>query len=385
VNPAEPMAGIVVTADAAPIPFVDLRESHAAVLPQLRAAFERVVARGAFVAGDEVETFESGLAAMVGAGHAVGVASGTAALHLALLGAGIGPGDEVILPPNTFFATAEAVMAVGATPVFADVSDDTALLDPAAVSAAVTERTAAVIAVHLYGQPADMDTLSAVARQHGLFLLEDAAQALGATWNGEPVGSLADAAAFSFYPAKNLGALGEAGAVTTRDRDLAARIRLLRNHGQTTKNVHMRFGLNERLDELQAAFLLAKLPYFAPAQQRRHQAVRSYRELFAGADVRCISQDPRAASSHHLFVVRVSRRDRIFDALQGAGVGVGIHYPTPIHLQPACHGLGGRPGQCPRAERLARTILSLPLYPGITTAQIERSVRLLTAALGGQA
>ena len=375
-------ANVEVSVDDPPaVPLIDLLPIHQALLPDLRAAFERVVASTAFVAGDEVRNFEVALAQFVRVPRAVGVGSGTAALHLTLLAAGIGPGDEVILPPNTFFATAEAVMAAGATPVFVDVDPDTALIDPAAVGAAITNRTAAIIAVHLYGQPAPMDPLRRIADRYALFLLEDAAQAIGATWDGEPVGSLGHAAAFSFYPAKNLGALGEAGAVTTRDGDLADRVALLRGHGEATKNVHVRFGFNERLDGLQAAFLLAKLPHLEEAQKNRLEAVARYRELLADMDqVRLLGTDARAGHVYHLLVVRVPRRDRVFGALKAKGIGVGIHYPTPIHLQPACHLLGRR-GQFPHAEDLAATILSLPLFPGISAAQIERSVECLANAL----
>ena len=367
--------------DPPDVPFVDLLPIHRALLPDLRAAFERVVATASFVAGEEVTNFESALAELVGVPRAVGVGSGTAALHITLLAAGIGPGDEVILPPNTFFATAEAVMASGARPVFVDVDPGTALIDPEAVNDAITPRTAAIIAVHLYGQPAVMDRLVRIAERYGLFLLEDAAQAIGATWDAVPVGSLGHAAAFSFYPAKNLGALGEAGAVTTRDGDLADRVALLRGHGEAAKNVHVRFGLNERLDALQAAFLLAKLPHLHEAQKRRLEAVAYYRQLLAEVeDVDLLDLDLRAGHVYHLLVVRVPHRDRVFGALKAKGIGVGIHYPTPIHLQPACHLLGRR-GQLPHAENLAATILSLPLFPGISAGQIERSVEGLASAL----
>jgi len=352
------------------------------VLPALRAAFERVVANTAFVAGEEVVRFEAALAALVHADHAVGVGSGTSALHLALLAAGIGAGDEVILPPNTFFATVEAVVAAGATPVFVDVDPRTALIDPKAVEAAITRRTAAVIVVHLYGQPGRMDLLIDVVRRYGLFLLEDAAQAMTATWDGSPVGSFGHAAAFSFYPAKPLGALGEAGAVTTSDADLAHRVALLRSHGEVTKNVHTRFGFNERLDGLQAAFLLARLPAVAESQRLRHDAAARYQRLLGGIEeTRLLDCHPRAGHAHHLLVVRVPRRDQVFGALRASGVGVGIHYPTPVHLQPACHQLGGHPGQFPAAEALAEEVLSLPLFAGISDAQIERVVHSLEQAL----
>lgn len=364
------------------VPFVDLLASHSAILGELRDAFERVVATSAFSGGKEVQAFEAMFADFVGTSHAVGVGSGTAALHLALLAAGIGAGDEVIVPPNTFFATAEAVLAAGATPVFADVDPATALIDPAAVADAVTPRTAAIIPVHLYGQPAPMDAMRSIATRYGLFLLEDAAQAVTATWDGRQAGSLGDAGAFSFYPSKNLGALGEAGAVVTDDQDLAQRVARLRAHGETARNVHVRPGFNERLDGLQAAFLAAKLRHLGEAQRLRLEAVERYRQQLAELDhVRLLETAAGCGHSYHLLVARVPRRDKVFGALRADGIEAGIHYPTPIHLQPACHDMGGRPGQFPRAEELAASILSLPLSPGMTENQIDRCVRSLDHAL----
>ena len=365
------------------VPFYDTAPVHGRLHDELLAAFDRVLASGHFIDGEEVELFEAALAASVGTSDAVGVASGTAALHLALVAAGIGPGDEVVLPPNTYFATAEAVVAAGARPVFADVDLDTALIDPEAVEAAITPATAGIVAVHLYGQPADMDALGDVARRHGLFLLEDAAQALGATWGGRPVGSLADAAAFSFYPSKTLGALGDGGAVTTSDSTLAQRVRQLRDHGQVAKNVHGTFGFNERLDALQAAFLNVKLGHVAEMQAERLAAAATYASKLAGLDgVELLRTSALAGHVHHLLVIQVrARRDIVLETLRRHGVEASVHYPTPIHLQPAFAAAGGRPGQFPVAERLANHILSLPLFPGIDTAAIERCVSVLAGAL----
>ena len=365
------------------IPFYDPSPVHGPLHDELLAAFDRVLKSGHFIDGEEVELFEAALAGAVASADAVGVASGTAALHLALLAAGIGSGDEVILPPNTYFATAEAVVAAGARPVFADVDLDTALIDPEAVEAAITPATAAIVAVHLYGQPADMDALGDVARRHGLFLLEDAAQALGATWAGRPVGSLADAAAFSFYPSKTLGALGDGGAVTTSDSTLAQRVRQLRDHGQVAKNVHGTFGFNERLDALQAAFLNVKLGHVAEMQAERLAAAATYASKLAGLDgVELLRTSALAGHVHHLLVIQVrARRDIVLETLRRHGVEASVHYPTPIHLQPAFAAAGGRPGQFPVAERLANHILSLPLFPGIDTAAIERCVSVLAGAL----
>ena len=365
------------------VPFYDTAPVHGRLHDELFAAFDRVLTSGHFIDGEEVELFEAALAASVGTSDAVGVASGTAALHLALVAAGIGPGDDVVLPPNTYFATAEAIVAAGARPVFADVDPDTALIDPEAVEAAVTPATAAIVAVHLYGQPADADALGDVARRHGLFLLEDAAQALGGTWAGRPVGSLGRAAAFSFYPSKTLGALGDGGAVTTSDSILARRVRQLRDHGQVAKNVHGTFGFNERLDALQAAFLNVKLGHVAEMQAERLAAAATYASKLAGLDgVELLRTSALAGHVHHLLVTQVrGRRDIVLETLRRHGVEASVHYPTPIHLQPAFAAVGGRPGQFPVAEGLANQILSLPLFPGIDTAAIERCVSVLAGAL----
>jgi dTDP-4-amino-4,6-dideoxygalactose transaminase len=365
------------------VPLYDTAPVHGRLHDELVAAFDRVLTSGHFIDGEEVELFEAALAARVGSSDAVGVASGTAALHLALVAAGIGPGDEVVLPPNTYFATAEAVVAAGARPVFADVDPQTALIDPEAVEAALTPSTAAIVAVHLYGQPADTDAIGEVARRHGLFLLEDAAQALGATWARRPVGSLGDAAAFSFYPSKTLGALGDGGAVTTSDSVLARRVRQLRDHGQVAKNVHGTFGFNERLDALQAAFLSVKFAHMADMQAQRVAAAAAYATKLGGLDgVELLRTSPSAGHVHHLLVTRVrGRRDIVLETLRRRGVEAAVHYPTPIHLQPAFAAAGGLPGQFPVAEQLANQILSLPLFPGIDTAAIERCVSVLAGAL----
>ncbi|MGI9121229.1 MAG: DegT/DnrJ/EryC1/StrS family aminotransferase [Acidimicrobiales bacterium] len=363
------------------MPLVDLRAVHEPLELDLRAAFERVLASSCFVGGAEVEHFEAALAAQTGAAHAVAVGSGTSALHLALRAAGIGTGDEVVLPPNTFFATAEAVVAAGATAVLADVDPGSALLDPAAVESAITSRTAAIVAVHLYGQPFDADRFGAVAERHGLFLLEDAAQALGGSWRSRPVGSMGDAAAFSFYPGKNLGALGDGGAVTTGDLGLAQQVRLLRSHGEQPRSVHLLSGFCDRLDELQAAFLSAKLPHLAVAQRARVQAVARYQGLLTElGEVQPLEVAGPAGHAHHLLVVQVPRRDAVLRALHGAGIGASVHYRTPIHLQPAWKSMG-KPGQFPEAERLARSVLSLPLYPSISSDQIDRCVQSLRQAM----
>jgi dTDP-4-amino-4,6-dideoxygalactose transaminase len=361
------------------VPFVDLAASQAPYRDELLDTFDRVMTSGTFIGGDEVEAFEGELAAYVGTSHAIGVNSGTVALHLALVAAGIGVGDEVILPPNTFIATAEAVVSAGATPVFADVDINTGLLDAAAVEAAVGPRTAAIIAVHLHGQPADMAAMRAVADRHGLFLIEDAAQAIGGRITDDMVGTFGDAAAFSFYPAKNLGALGDAGAVVTFDEELARRVRLLRSHGEQRKNQHVAWGWTERLDTLQAAFLRVKLRHLDRAQRLRDAAVERYNALLNGQPgIALLATNPGNRHVHHHLVVRVAQRDDVLAELGRRGVGAAVHYPTPIHLQPV---FGGRPDSFPNAEALARSILSLPLFPGITVEQIDRVVRALVATV----
>lgn len=346
------------------------------------AAFGRVLDSGRYVSGLEVDALEAALAHQVGAAHAVAVGSGTAALTLALLGAGVTRGDEVILPANTFFATAEAVVAAGAVPVVADVDPASASIDPASAAAQVTARTAAIVAVHLYGHPADVDSLRAVATRNGLLLLEDAAQAMGASWDGRPVGSLGDAAAFSFFPTKILGGLGEGGAVTTDDSQLANRVRLLRSHGEAVKNVHEVMGFNERLDEVQAALLMVKLSHLAEEIDQRHEVVARYHDLVRGMEgVEMVTTAPLARSVHHLMVVKVPDRNRVLAELHAMGVQASVHYPRPIHLQPAWRRLGLDSGEVPHAEALARSVLSLPLYSQMSPEQVDRCVDALTRAV----
>ena len=363
------------------VPLVDLAAVNALTASALRSSYERVVASSGFTGGEEVEAFEAAMARHLSVAHVVSVSSGTAALRLALVAAGIGAGDEVILPANTFFATAEAILAAGATPVLADVDADTALLDLDAAAAAITPRTAAIIPVHLYGQPVDADRFGGLAARHGLFLLEDAAQAFGGSWRGRPVGTLGSAAAFSFYPTKNLGALGDGGAVTTDDASVARTVRLLRSHGEERRHEHVLVGGTDRLDGLQAAFLAAKLASFEHTHALRLGAVGTYRErLAAVADVRMIESDPAAGHAYHLLVLRVPHRDRLLKLLHDGGIGAAVHYPVPIHRQPAMEGLAVT-GELPRSEALCDSVLSLPLYPGMTTSQIDRCVDTLARSL----
>lgn len=367
-----------------PIPLVDLSAQYAAIGAEIDAAIARVVASTEFIMGPDVAAFEAEFAEFCGAQACVGVGSGTAALELTLRALEIGPGDEVITSSHTFIATAEAISAVGARPVFADIDPVTYTLDPAAVAAAVTPRTRAVIPVHLYGQPADMDGIGAVARRYGLAVVEDAAQAHGATWHGRPVGTLGDAACFSFYPGKNLGAYGDAGAVTTNSAPVAERVRLLRNHGRRDKYVHDVVGYGHRLDTLQAAILRAKLPHLPAWTAARRRLAATYTELLADIDVVLPQVAAPAASAWHLYVVTTPARDAVLARLKQHGIGAGVHYPVPLHLQPAYAHLGYGKGDLPITERVADSCLSLPLYPEMSRAQQERVAEVLAAAVAEQ-
>ncbi|MEI6727750.1 MAG: DegT/DnrJ/EryC1/StrS family aminotransferase, partial [Actinomycetes bacterium] len=334
------------------------------------AAFASVLERAAYTMGPELAQFEEQFAALCGCDHCIGVSSGTDAVKLALIAAGVRPGDEVIVPANTFIATAEAVSHVGATPVFVDCLEGNGLMDVAAVGPAVTPRTTAVVPVHLYGQTVDMDALTEVASDHGLAVVEDACQAHGATYKGRPAGSLGDTAAFSFYPGKNLGALGDGGAVTTNDPAAAETARLYRNHGQEDKYTHRVIGYCDRLHNLQAALLLVKLPHLTAWNAARRLAATDYDSaLAARRGVTVSQQGDDTEAVYHLYVVMVDGRDRVRDVLGRQGVESGIHYPVPLHVQPAYQSLGYALGDFPVAERRAERILSLPMFPEITEAQ----------------
>jgi dTDP-3-amino-3,4,6-trideoxy-alpha-D-glucose transaminase len=345
------------------IPFNDLAAQDADIREALLAAIGRVVARGRYVLGDEGRAFEFEFAAATGVAHAVGVGSGTDALQLALEAYGIGAGDEVVTTAHTATFTALAISRAGATPVFCDVEPAGMMLDPARLEAATTPRTRAIVPVHLYGQAADMEPILAIARARRLKVVEDCAQAHGATYHGRAVGALGDAAAFSFYPTKNLGALGDGGAVTTGDPEVARIVGELRNGGQSDRYRHDRIGVNSRLDEIQAAALRVKLPRLAAANEaRRAQAALYDRTL---ADVTLPRELPGRRHVYHLYVVRHPRRDALAAHLAAAGIGTLVHYPIPVHLQPAYAALGLGPGSLPETERAAREVLSLPLYPGL--------------------
>ncbi len=354
------------------VPFFDIGPTHAAIADALDAAWRVTLEGRQFILGERVAAYESEFAAYCAAGHGIGVANGLDALTLILEGLGIGAGDEVIVPAHTFIATWLAVTRSGARPVPVDCLDGTGNIDPALVPAAITSRTKALIAVHLYGVPAKTAPLQALAAKHNLHLIEDAAQAHGATYHGQKTGSLGIAAGFSFYPTKNLGALGDGGAVVTHDSALAKRIRLIRNYGSEQKYEHRIAGCNSRLDELQAAILSVKLRGLDDLNADRRRIAARYREALSdlpGLNLPAVTDG--AEPVWHLFPVRHAARDALAEVLSAAGIQTMVHYPVPPHLQPAYAGLGYRAGQFPVAEMISRTTLSLPIWPGLPEAQID--------------
>ncbi len=364
------------------IEFNNLKPAHAALAAEIDAAVRRVLERGWFILGPEVEAFECAFADYHGVRHAVGVASGTDALELSLRSANIGPGDEVITVAHTAVATVCAVERAGARPVLVDIDPLTYTMDPDAARAAVTPRTRALVPVHLYGHPAAMAELQALAERHNLLLLEDCAQAHGARYDGHLVGRMGHLGAFSFYPTKNLGAYGDGGAVITNDDRLAERLRRLRNYGQVTRYQHAERGVNSRLDEVQAAILAVKLAHLDRHNDERRRLAGLYRERLTGVALpRDDGPGRPVRHAYHLFVVRHPKRDALREALQRRGVGTLIHYPVPVHLQPAYADLGYRPGSLPVTERIASEVLSLPLYVGLTEADIDAVARAVAESV----
>jgi dTDP-4-amino-4,6-dideoxygalactose transaminase len=352
------------------IPLADLKAQYRQIKPEVDAAIERVVSNTSFILGKEVTGFEQAFAKYVDATGAVGVASGTAALQLAMLACGIGAGDEVITTAHTFIATAEAISNVGARPVFVDIDPGTYNIDPTLVETAITPRTKALLPVHLYGHPADLDPLLDIARRRNLFLIEDAAQAHGAEYKSRRCGGLGHLACFSFYPGKNLGAYGDAGAVTGNDEELLARVRKLRDHGRMTKYEHDEVGFGERMDALQAAILAAKLPYLEEWTESRRAHANHYGELLSHCDVVIPQASPETRHVYHLYVIRTPRRDAMMSHLKSKGIAAGIHYPIPLHRQPAYLKQGYGTVALPVTEKIADEIVSLPMYPELSLDQI---------------
>ncbi|WP_417563760.1 DegT/DnrJ/EryC1/StrS family aminotransferase [Microbacterium sp.] len=363
------------------VPFLDLAAQQAEIADEVLPIWQRLFDTAGFIGGAEVDAFEQEYADYIGVGHVVGVSNGTDALELAYRAAGVRSGDEVVMPANTFIATAEAASRIGAVPVFVDVDDEFLLMDPDAVEAAITPRTRAIVPVHLFGQAAPVETIAPIADKHGIALIEDAAQAQGASSPAGRAGALGRIAATSFYPGKNLGAAGDAGAVMTNDADVAALIRNLAAHGSSTKYVHDHIGMNARLDAVQAAVLRAKLRRLDGWNDARRAAAARYADLLADVDgVRAPAVRPGNEDVWHLYVVRVDDRDRVLAEMSADGIGVGIHYPTIVPLTQAYAGLGHRRGQFPVAEAAAERILSLPMFPHLTAAQQEIVVRVLGGA-----
>jgi dTDP-4-amino-4,6-dideoxygalactose transaminase len=350
------------------IPMVDPAGEYRALKSEIDAAVARVFASGRFVLGPEGEALEREIAALVGAPHAVGCNSGTDALHLPLVACGVGPGDEVVVPAFTFFATAEAVSYTGATPVFADVDPETFTLDPGSLSRKISGRTKAVIAVHLFGQCAALDRISEICKAKNLVLVEDCAQSIGADYDGRVSGSWGDFGGFSFYPTKNLAAAGDAGLITAKDKNHDQTLRMLRHHGSRQTYLHERVGWNSRLDEIQAAVLRAKLKHLARFNDARRAVAARYRALLSGANVKLPAEHGRGRHVYHQFTIRSERRDRIREALAKQGIASSVFYPMPLHQQPAY----GKKVSLPVSEALAKSVLSLPIHPLLDEASIER-------------
>ncbi len=361
------------TAQGEAIPFLDLRTQHRELRGELVAAFEKALDNAAFVGGSEVEEFEREFAQFIGVPHVAGLNSGTDALRFAYMAMGVEPGDEIITVPNTFIATTEAITQAGGVVRFVDVDRDTLTMDPAGLSAAITPRTVGVVPVHLYGQPADLDPIMAIARRHHLWVVEDAAQAHGAQYKGKSAGSIGDLAGFSFYPGKNLGACGEAGATAGADAARMEVIRRLREHGQTRKYYHATEGYNGRLDAIQAAFLRIKLRRLPAWIEGRRRAAGWYRDALAGIDgIRVPLEVAYAKHVYHIYVIHAERRDELQRHLTELHIGTGLHYPKPLHLQDAYKNMGLREGAFPVTEASAAHLLSLPMFPELTQAQVER-------------
>ena len=361
------------------VPYFDLKAQYGAIREEILAALDRVCQNAAFILGTEVAEFEKEFAAYCEVKHCVALNTGTSALHLALLAAGVGPGDEVITTSNTFIATAEAISYTGARPIFVDIDPATANIDPLRIEAAITNRTKAILPVHLYGRPADLDAILKIGESRDLPVIEDACQAHGARWRGKRVGGFGLAATWSFYPPKNLGAYGEAGALTTNDDRVADMVRSLRDHGQTRRYYHGRIGWNYRMDGFQGAVLRVKMRHLPEWSRRRLEIARVYREGLAGSGVRVPQDDPRGESVYHLFVAYVDDRDCVRAALEARGVHTAIHYPVPIHLQDAFEWLGQDAGSLPHTERACDRVLSMPLFPEMTLEQAEYAAAMLRA------
>ncbi len=366
------------------VPYLDLKAQYQSIKPEIDAAISRVLESCQFVLGPEVEAFEQEFAAYCGASECIAMNSGTSALHLALLAAGIGPGDEVITVPFTFVASVSAVTYAGARPVLVDIDPRSFTMDPAAIEAAITPRTKAILPVHLYGQSADMDPIMEVARRHGLVVIEDAAQAHGAKYKGRPVGSIGDMACFSFYPGKNLGAYGEGGAVTTSNPEYARTMRMLRDWGQDRKYHHLLRGFNYRMEGFQGAILRVKLRHLEKWTEARRAVVKLYNDLLADSGVETPTEMPWGRHVYHVYTLRTDDRDGLQASLQAEGIQTGIHYPVPAHLQPAYSDLGYGRGAFPQSETASQQVLSLPLYPELSSQSVAEVAEAVKRAVANR-
>jgi dTDP-4-amino-4,6-dideoxygalactose transaminase len=362
------------------IPYADLRSQYRAIKPEIDAAVLRVLDSTQFILGEEVAAFEQEFASYCRTGDAIGVNSGTSALHLALLAAGVGPGDEVITVPFTFVATAAAIVYAGAKPVFVDIDPETYTMAPSEIERAITPRTKAIMPVHLYGHPADMDSIVDIAKRRGLVVIEDAAQAHGAEYKGRRCGSMSVMAAFSFYPGKNLGAYGEGGAVVTSDPALAKKIRVMRSWGEERRYEHSVKGFNYRMDGIQGAILRVKLRHLEAWTEARRARAADYARAFDGTGIATPIERPQCRHVYHVYAVRLANRDATREALQSAGIQTGVHYPIPVHLQPAHADLGYVAGDFPISESAASQVLSLPLFPEMTSEQVQAVAAAVLAA-----
>jgi len=356
------------------VPFVDLKAQYLSIKPEVDAAIQHILDNSQFILGAEVAAFEKEFSSYVGAEFCMGVNNGTSALHLAMLAADIGAGDEVITTPFTFVASVAAIWYTGAKPVFVDIDPATYLIDPAKIEAAITPKTKAILPVHLYGQACDMDAIMAIAKKHNLIVIEDACQAHGAEWNGRRVGGIGDLAAFSFYPGKNLGAYGEGGATTTNNPEYARKVRMLRDWGAEKKYMHVLKGYNMRLEGMQGAILRVKLKYLEQWTEARRAAAKRYDALFAGSGVATPFVSDKSRHVYHIYSTRTTKRQEWQDALNAKGVQTGIHYPIAIHMLPAYEDLGYKAGEFPHAEKAAAEQLSLPMFAEITAAMQEEVV-----------
>jgi len=364
------------------VPYFDLKMQYAALRDDLLEGFDRVCKNASFILGEEVSKFEEEFAAYCGTKHCIAMNTGTSALHLPLLAAGVGPGHEVITTANTFIATAEAISYTGAKPIFVDIDPATANIDPKLIEKAITSRTKAIMPVHLYGRPVDLDTISAIAARHKLVLIEDACQAHGARYKGKRCGGFGLAAGFSFYPGKNLGAYGEGGAVTTNDDEVAKFCRIMRDHGQVRRYYHDYVGFNYRMDGLQGAVLRVKLRHLDAWTKRRQEISALYRQRLAGARLEIPQDAAQSEPVYHLFVVWVENRDAVRAEMERRGVQTAIHYPVPVHLQKAYDGLSHKAGSFPHTERASDRVFSMPLFPEMTNEQAEYAAKTLVDIVG---